>query len=48
MNETNNPIPTMPTPPGTYSAAAAEKLRLALTASINPRRRGVRFPDDDS
>ena len=32
MNETNNPIPTMPTPPGTYSAAAAEKLRLALLA----------------
>lgn len=34
MNETNNPIPTMPTPPGTYSAAAAEKLRLALLALV--------------
>ena len=32
MNETNNPIPTMPTPPRTYSSAAAEKLRLALLA----------------
>ena len=32
MNETNNPIPTMPTPHGTYCAAAAEKLRLALLA----------------
>ena len=32
MNATKHPIPTMPTPPRSYSAAAAEKLRLALLA----------------
>lgn len=33
MNETNNPIPTMPTPPGTYSAAAAEMKTILFCAA---------------